>query len=409
MKKRMTCIALSLLMLCTLFSGCSQQTAAGPGAMGSEIWEVVPLTYGAWETEPLAVLPWNSGRLEGTSRNRFVETEKGYYLASSYLFYTDKDNLGQWYPVCNKPDCPHQTNSDHRDCNARLQTQSIIYRENRLYYSIYSLEYTYPDASDGQGYIIMSVASDGTDKQFVYKPEEIFFFGAGTFTAVLTDNNWVYYTEHLDKDGNKVYELFQVTEDGIKCFPGRTDLGNRDSYFTVLFHGEESYYADSLGTAKYGCYRIINGELVETDVSGLETDGAYISGNTLRIFKPGDGYYDVDLTTREEVRLADAQLKGSMADILLPNCVLETTLLKRETAPGQDGHQMRLFDGQKWRAVELPEDVVNLKNNCWNMLSWVCSDGVIIRLLLNGQGSHYYKIHLSDAETLQMTYMGKTY
>lgn len=85
------------------------------------------------------------------------------------------------------------------------------------------------------------------------------------------------------------------------------------------------------------------------DCDGYETTGKYLSGNTLRLYRQNDGYYDLDLTTQKETFVAKAQLADATATVLLPNCIVEF-----------NGEQMVIFDGESWHDVEIPEELRNL-------------------------------------------------
>jgi len=396
MKKRTSCIALSLCLLCTLFSGCVQQEETlSPGAMGSEVWEVIPLTYGKWESEPLSALPWNCGRCEATSKNTLAETETGYYMVYfGYLYYASKADLTNWLKVCNKPDCAHRENDN---CHAYLVTPAVIIKDNRIYFQTNARMYPHLNPYQNNQQMLVSMAPDGTDKQFVYAVEEASFTGAGMCTSFLSDSNWLHYVEYLDTSGNLVRTLYQTTVSGTKKIPISTQT-DADAYIKRFANGEEAYYSNVLGAAEYGCYRFVAGEVVETECTGLNVQGAYLFGNTLRTFRPGDGYYDIDLTTREEVFLAPAQLQDSKADIALPNCIIESTLYNGEDWMADKPHEMRLFDGQKWREVSLPEELANRENGCSNLTVSVCSDSILFHFWGENSTRVLYRIPLAENE-----------
>lgn len=401
MKKRIVCIILSLSLLCVLFSGCNQQTKLGMGAMGSEIWkEAPPLTYGVLEAEPLAVLPWNCGRMEFTSLYGAAETELGYYYnAFCKLYYADRSDLGNWMPVCNKPDCGHNS---LMHCNAYVGDYMFVVKNNRVYFPERSVRFDPGLTKDDVGVCVLaSVAPDGTDLQQEYSIHGFPSSEGGSGMNILTGNQWLYVFDVLDKDGNLISFLSRTTENGTATIS--VENYSSDAFYSMssLVYGDEAFTFPPLATYDFSLFRYIDGELVETDVSGLDTTGAYLSGNTLRVFRPGDGYYDVDLTTREEVFLAPAQLENSGAKIALPNCIIETTLLSSEK-PGEEGHRMCVFDGQTWREVTLPEELVHTdKNIAQNHPGYtVCSDSILLFLpdRSDGYATNLYRIPLTDGE-----------
>ena len=399
MKKRMACIALSLLMLCTFFTGCSQQKT-GRGAVGSEIWkEAPPLTYGVLEAEPLTVQPWNCGRMEFTSQYCAAETELGYYYDPiSVLYFADKANLSNWVPVCNKPDCLHNS---AMECDAHSVGSRFIIKDNRIYFAdMASLYYPQISKDDAGASVLASVAWDGSDRRLEYAIHGFPPSNDGRGMDILTGNQWVSFFEALDKDGNFIPFLSITTEEGTAKIPVENP-GNMSAELITVMNGDESFSFPHLATYDYSIFRYIDGELVETDVTGLDTIDAYLSGNTLRVFRPGDGYYDVDLTTREEVFLAPAQLENSKAKIALPNCIIETTLLSKE-GPGEEGHRMSIFDGQTWREVTLPEELVHTDKNISQVSTGytVCSDCILLFLLdrSDAYATNLYRIPLTDGE-----------
>ncbi len=74
------------------------------------------------------------------------------------------------------------------------------------------------------------------------------------------------------------------------------------------------------------------------DVSGLgnlmdlDFTGSYLSGEVLRIYRPGDGYYDVNLATGQETKALDSQLEDAWGWQLTERYAVESTLLSRPLA-----------------------------------------------------------------------------
>ena len=403
MSKRTICIALSLCLLCVLFSGCNQQTKLGMGAMGSEVWEEAPaLIYGVLESDPLEILPWNSGRMEFTSMYGTAETELGYYYVDALgkLYYADKSNLSNWLPVCNKPDCSH--NLSATQCNAYVDSHTFVIKNSRIYFPKYSWGFSSLISKDDVGTdVLASIAPNGTDLRLEYAIHGFPPSAGGGGMSILTGNQWLYLFEALDKNGNLLPFLSITTEEDTKTIP--VDNYNSDAFLSMstYTYGDEAFTFPYLATYDYSLFRYIDGQLVETDFSGLDTLNSYLSGNTLRIFRPNDGYYDVDLTTREEVFLAPAQLENSGAKIALPNCIIESTLLSKE-GPGEEGHRMSIFDGQTWQEVKLPEELVHTDKDISSVSGGytICSDCILLFLLdqSDGYATNVYRIPLTDGE-----------
>ena len=124
-------------------------------------------------------------------------------------------------------------------------------------------------------------------------------------------------------------------------------------------------------------------KLVSRDLGDLPIDGGYLSGDSLWCFRPGEGYYAVNLTTGEETKLAEPQMEQSAAAIVLPNCILESDLLGDESgALRTEGTARHLwfFDGQQWREVSLPEELQSLEETAYLDVLGVASDRILLLL-----------------------------
>ena len=108
------------------------------------------------------------------------------------------------------------------------------------------------------------------------------------------------------------------------------------------------------------------------------------------------------METGEEVHLADAQLKNSQSFIVLPNCIIETTLGSENHQEG-DQHSMMLFDGESWRTVILPEELS--QNYTLDMrfnIGVVTSDRIFILVYTSQSNSRcdVYQILLGEDELM---------
>ena len=67
-----------------------------------------------------------------TSSYSMAETEDGIYTSFlGHLYYADKDNLSNWTPVCNKPNCDHTQRA--LECDARISGSGFYLQQNRIY------------------------------------------------------------------------------------------------------------------------------------------------------------------------------------------------------------------------------------------------------------------------------------
>jgi hypothetical protein len=276
----------------------------------------------------------------------------------------------------------------------------FIIKNDRIYSVGDPQEFAHKISGDTGTTVLVSTKADGTDRELAYYVSALPDSGSGRGCSVLTARNWVYYYEGLEKDGSTKRFLHWTTSGGTARFPVEKPEFDGLPVMALLGYGEEACICTPLQTCDLGMFRLVDGQLQETDISGLELAGAYLFGNTLRIFKPGNGYYDVDLTTREEAFLAPAQMKNSKAMILQPNCIIETTLLSQEY-PGTAGHQMRLFDGEKWRTVCLPEELKHSASQIWSTGNGyaVNSDSIFVYVVNRADyTADLYRIPLTDGE-----------
>ena len=151
-------------------------------------------------------------------------------------------------------------------------------------------------------------------------------------------------------------------------------------------------------------------ELVGFDKKYVPETGGFISGTTLRIFKEDKGYFDIDVTTGKQVKVADNRIKNSTGFILAPNCVIESNAFgftyEKRTGPVQ----VEVFDGESWRSVQLPEEWQDPSTDNWLEILGITSDSIWVygrneEVYLDdwGHPSDLYRIPL-DKEELVMEY-----
>ena len=387
-----------LVLLCSvimLFSAC--QKVMPTGMMGSEDWMSWPsLSNGDVSYEKLQVLPWSSGRCEATSFYSMAETEWGYYLSYfGVLYYADKANLSNWVVVCNTPDCDHLGSIE---CNGYIGAREFLVKEDKIYIQPTSgTKGLYP--SKAAFTILASMREDGTDWNFTYALKEAESSTLLTYNSLLSPEQWLYCTLDFMQDGSLVSGFYRVTADGVKKYPSveanwksTASLGWAGYYYTLF--GDPYFYCTLLGTAESkqsgDIFRFEGDTLKTLDVSNIPYDGGftggYISGDTMRCFRRNDGYYDVNLTTGEEIKLMDAQLENSHCYLVLPNCLIETTLRYSTIPYRTDGmtHAMKLYDGEQWYSVTLPKEMLYANGDISLRVQSVVSDGIFFTLHQSG-------------------------
>ena len=369
MKKKWILAIMCLLLLC----GCGESKPEEPAVTESQLWTQAPeLIHGTLEYEKLEPAPWHCGRLEYTSGNTWAETELGYYYyesASSLLFYADKANLSNWVPVCGKPNCLHLR--INLNCDARLDWRTFYIRDGRIHYATSSggkNEPTYvPDMQSVP--IMCSRALDGSDLQIDYVLEEALSpHGGGSYSGVFTPEHWLANVSVFNTNGTYTHKFCRVTEAGVEILAEMTteekELYQRhyilidrgvfsllDGRLAQLYPGDRQFFNELLDEttgrqARATIYRYRSGavEAIEID-EALKDIGEYLSGNTLRLYRENDGYYDLDLTTRQETFVAPPGMADANSTIYLPNCILES-----------NSERWLLFDGETWREIHIPEE-----------------------------------------------------
>ena len=382
--KRFLSGLISILLLLTMLPGCAEEKAPAP--IGSQVWEIMPqLTYGVMEYEKLQILPWNSGRAEATSFYRLAETESGFYsfFETPRLEYADKGDLQVWVPVCSDADCTHQQGGQ---CSAQMGTDSFVIRNGRIYFTYFgSLPEVYSGPSDC---FLISIAPNGSDRRFEFTFDEDYPATVAQSGALLTGTHWYRNVVALNQDGSYTAYCYRVGNEGtaepVQVENWENPRSSLNSNWLLKLYGDAVVHNGVL-SADRNLYSRVSGEEAEIlDTSVLPVKFAYLSGDTLRFFRTNDGYYDMNIKTGEEVKLAEPQLENSFANIVLPNCILESTLMtyladsNTKGLPEGEVHAMRLFDGAVWRDVALPAELQNADAKTFVMVLSVASDCVIL-------------------------------
>ena len=366
------------------------------------------LSYGVFEADQLAVLPWSSGRAESTTANAMAETENGYYFVYyGYIYYADKDNLNNWVLMCNKPACAHYENPY---CNAATDGGWVLVKDNRLFFSQDSCYTNLLMEKNGVGPTVVSTALDGTDKKIACIVDATIMSTEGSYGQELLGDQWLCSATSIDTNGIKETYFFRVNADGIKEVPVPKGAGGSmylASELTFLW-GDPYFQCNMFSDKKL--LRFQGDELVGFEMKYLPDTGGHISDTTLRIFKENKGYFDIDVTTGKQVKVADNRLKDSTGMILAPNCVVESTLFSFNRKNRTEAGAIEVFDGESWRSVQLPEEWQNPGADHWLHVLGITSDSIWIygrneEDFYGGWGypSDLYRIPL-DKEELVMEY-----
>ena len=392
-------------ILCLSLLGCDSEE---PEATYIQAQAAPALSYGVMEYEKLQALPWDSGRTEATSFHTMAETELGYYLEhDNLLFYMDKADMRTWVPVCSAPECEH---TDH-SCDAYMKYREFLVQDGRIYYQASSRNI--PGQSAGVDRLVLaSMALNGKDKRFEYALSDQIMANSVSTMSLLTPRFWFQNVVTLHTDGSRTVSAYRAGKDGWEQLSVRdaSDNWTMDAMImnTSLFHlrGDLLVHNSALDLDWNIYFRYTEDGSEKLDLSGFSTEYAYLSGNALRYFQTNDGYYDMDIRTGETVKLADPRMENSQASVILPNCIVESTLIGTTNFPLRSKdtvHEMEVFDGESWRTVTLPEELANARPQSLILINAVSSDSIFFvcrDMESYGQtyASDFYRIDLTKKE-----------
>ena len=326
-----------------------------------------------------------------------------------------------WYYVCDDPDCSHNARIVNGSvCSAFACHGTCWYSNGRIYFTNQAnLDPTF--TKDVDAVALFSMEENGNDIRVEHAYDGLSMSGGGSSQSTCYVGGWLYEGQAMQPDGTylcrvvwtelggKETILFEKTFDEMVL----ADITWPGLYHWTLY-GDLSIGSELFAYTETGINTICwfqNGKPVFTDASGIPLWGGYLSGNIVRCFVPGDGYYDIDLLTGEKIKLESAQLPQSKAAILQPNCIIEATLLDRETTV--QTQEMRFFDGQQWHSVELPEELQNAPDSTFAVQA-LTSDRVVFQIVKPGSRGNawdrdatiiFYCMKL-DAQEYKLEYMG---
>lgn len=386
-------------------------TAAGCGSNAAPEGQIqiVDTAASALKVGELSDVPLEAAgdtlRCARTGRGYMAETDSGYYfLMNQILYYADKSDLSTWVPVCDKPNCLH----NGADCNAYINSEFTV-SGDRIYFCGDSYDY---GIRDRNGRVLASMALDGNDRKLAYTIEGALLSNGGIQRLSLMYNQLVACFAALQEDGTYSTQIVRLDEDGEHVlFTGTTeeDLSTIGIPAAALynFYGDPAIFTSILGESSHvfdTLYCPTQDGLLELDgVNEFELTGAYLSGYILRTFIQDDGYYDADLSSGETVKVADAQLDGSWSFTLQPNCVVESTLFADSKPFVGDTElictdpAMVLYDGTAWRAVALPEDLLQPDGGGHLFPAALTSDRIFFQRTVDGT-VYLYQILLGTEE-----------
>ncbi len=338
-----------------------------------------------------------------SSNYAMAETNAGFYaLFSGYLHYADKSDLTNWLPVCSKPNCTHD--SDSPDCDAALAGGGFYLSQGRVYFCDSDSFY------GGSNHLaIVSMSANGEDRKVAhlipFPAQEQVVQWRNCFLA----GKMLLFCSCMDQSGAFHNYAMQITPKGDQVLAeGWTDntpgfLGTVTASEDVWGDPAVLYRLDS-DSGDFGTvlYRPTEDGLVAIgDTAGLglgnladcEMTGAYLKGDILQVYRPNDGYYDINLATGEQIKTMDAQMENSWGWRLTDRYILESPILFNRPAQGLEldpgPHTMLLYDGESWKPVTLPEEVSQISGTTYLVPKAVASDRVFFTI----DSSKNYETH----------------
>lgn len=354
-----------------------------------------------------------------TSNYTMAETDLGFYLLAGYLYYADKSDLTKWLPVCNKPDCTHNDKSP--DCDANISGNGFRLYHDRIYfcdsYGLYEKGHS--------GIALVSISISGSKP----KLEHVIFnsnqqSSSGQWRNCLLRDKIVLFRSYMNKYGDFENHAVQYTAEGthvlaeghsesMPWFLGTVTaseyvggdpavLYNLDGsgFGTILYRFTETGLEPIGDTAGLGL-----GTLASCDMAG-----AYLTGDILQVYRPNDGYYDINLATGEQTKTMDVQMEDGWGWHLTDQYILESPLLfnrpelQLELKAGP--HAMRFYNGETWSTVTLPEELTQATGTSYLLPRAVASDRIFFTFsdASNPRQIRLYQLLLND-EAHQLTFL----
>ena len=357
-----------------------------------------------------------------TSDHNMAETENGIYANYfGHLHYADKTAQNKLTPVCNKPNCTHSLSAP--DCDAAITGNGFFLHQGRIYYCDSDSNY-----GGSNNIVIVSMSASGGDR----KVEHVISFPAQEHVLqrrnCFLEDRMLLFCSCMDESGTYHNYAMQITPEGDQILAeGRTD--NMPSFLGTVTTSEYVWgdpavlYQLDLDDGSCGTmlYRITEDGLSPIgDTAGLglgnladgSMTGAYLTGDVLQVYRPNDGYYDINLATGEQTKTMEAQMEDSWGWRLTNQYILESPILfnrpeqRLELDPGP--HTMLLYDGESWKPVILPEEVAQTSGSNSLVPNAVASDRVFFTLYNSeDRETDWYQLMLNEDEP-KLTFLTST-
>ncbi len=334
-------------------------------------------------------------RCSVTGNGHAAETGAGYYMwRSSILYYADKSDLTNWVPVCNDATCTHDP-GDY-SCNANLRNSPFWMTEEGLYH--YADMIGYQDL-DSPSFIRRNF--DGSVPTVVYtSPHYEMLPGASSGTSGGTGDSFLTSHVFLLEDGSQFLRLVLTGKDGASILFSETfpaGASGMEVPYPEIRQMPMSTRGDALISSKIPLrtlteeekanwesytetlyYHVHEGELLPLDVpETCDLVGSYISGNHFFHYHVNDGFYYMDLSTGEEVKIAHAAYENGYGLCLDGTILVETTMDLPAQLRDGGGANLRYYDGQQWHELQTQD---NWTSDHWLRVRAVGSDRILFTI-----------------------------
>lgn len=355
-----------------------------------------------------------------TSNHTMAETDLGFYsLFTGYLYYADKSDLTKWLPVCSKPNCTHDLKSP--DCDANMSGSGFQLYHDRIYlcesYGLYEKGHSGTvlvsmPISGGERkleHVVFNSDQQGSNRQWrnCFLHDRIVLFYSYMNSSGVFENYAAQYTSEgiqiLAEGHSENIPRFLGTVTASEYVGGDPAvLYNLDDsgFGTVLYRFTETGLEPIGDTAGLGL-----GTLASCDMAG-----AYLTGDILQVYRPNDGYYDINLATGEQTKTMDVQMEDGWGWHLTDQYILESPLLfnrPEQQLEMKDGpHAMLFYDGESWNPVTLPKELTQATGAPWLTPLAVSSDRVFFTFsdVSNPGHTRLYQLLLNE-EAYQLTFL----
>ncbi len=233
-----------------------------------------------------------------------VETEDGYYmLIGYYLYYVDKETM-EYTPLCNKPNCLHQKETDQTkviSCNAMVQTGNLFYLclnyyEGHLYTAAIETvvdENGLPEKK----YVMEKFPLDGGSREIIHEFEK-------PVEMAIVHRGYIYYSSAYAFLGSEAAGVYRVPVDG----------GEEELIYTAESNKNQISHLRIIGNALVFTEYYDDGasDLYKYDLSKKKVEKVFLGENLSVLCAStarGRIYYRV--SNGEEIKTISTKLDGS--------------------------------------------------------------------------------------------------